>query len=289
MNLIAHGALDIRMLSAHTSRAARLYERTEHCIWTDDHVGRQMLKYHLDPDLDSASMKHSTIDNQVGWIAARMGGAPTMDLLDIGCGPGLYCERFHRLGFRVTGLDCNRHSLHYASARAKQRHLPIRYVHANYVHLDYRDQFDVITLINKDFGALVPEERDKVLTAVHRSLKPGGRFVFDTLSLQWFARLREISSFSVSNSEGFWSPSPHIVLEQVLLYPEWHTELERQIVIASDGDVRVFHNWLIYYTGSEVEQMLRSVGFEVVERNPFLSDEKYGDPGLYLGFIARKH
>ncbi len=287
MNVIALGTLDIAMLSACTSRA-QLYERSDHYIWTDDHVGRQMLKFHLDPDLDSASLKHSTIDHQAEWIASQIGGARPVELLDIGCGPGLYCERFHRLGFRVTGLDFNRHSLQYASDRARQQHLPIRYVHKNYVHLDYQDQFDVITLINKDFGALLPDERDMVLTAVHRSLKSGGRFVFDTLSLKYYSRLNEISRFRVSNAGGFWSPSPHILLEQVLLYPERHAELERQIVIAPDGDVRMFHNWLTYYTGSEVERMLRSVGLEVVERNPFLSDETYNDPDLYLGFVAAK-
>jgi SAM-dependent methyltransferase len=287
MNLITDNSLDIEMLSAHIRRA-QLYERTNHYIWTDDHVGRQMLKFHLDPNLDSASLKHTTIDSQVRWIASRIGDASLKELLDIGCGPGLYCERFHSLGFHVTGLDFNRHSLQYASARARENQLSIKYVLKDYVHLDYREQFDVITLINRDFGALTPVERDMLLCAVHRSLKRGGRFVFDALSLEYFARLQESSRFSVCTAEGFWSPGPHIVLEQVLLYPESHAQLDRQIVIAQDGEVRKFHNWLTYYNESEIEQMLRATGFEVVETNPFLSDEIYDSPDLYLGFIAAK-
>jgi len=287
MNFITCNSIDIEMLSAHIQRA-QLYERTEHYIWTDDHVGRQMLKFHLDPNLDSASLKHTTIDRQVQWIAARMGDASLKNLLDIGCGPGLYCERFHSLGFHVTGIDFNRHSLEYASARAKENESSIKYVLKDYLHLDYREHFDVITLINRDFGALTSVERDMLLSAVHRSLKRGGRFVFDALSIEYFARLREISQFSVHTEEGFWSPFPHIVLEQILLYPESHAQLDRQIVIAHDGDVKKFHNWLTYYTESEIIQMLRTAGFDVVETNPFLSDEIYDNPDLYLGFIATK-
>ncbi len=285
MKLIVNNKIDINALSTLTGRAP-LYERTEHYIWTDDHVGRQMLKFHLDPDLDSASLKHTTIDSQVEWISAHTGDAG--DLLDIGCGPGLFCERFHAHGYRVTGLDFNTHSLEFAARRAAEHHLPIAYVRRNYVHLDYHEQFDVVTLINKDFGALIPAERDLVLGAVHRALRPGGRFVFDTFSLERFTQLRESSRFGVNTTEGFWAPCPHIVLEQTLLYPEAHAELERQIVITADGDTRVFHNWLTYYTGEEVEGMLQSAGFVVRERNPLLSDKVHADPALHLGFVAEK-
>ncbi len=287
MNLLVGKTIVIAWLHSCVQRAS-LYERSDDYIWTDDHVGRQMLEFHLNPDLDSASLKHSTIDDQVSWITGRVDDPSSKSLLDIGCGPGLYCERFQKRGFSVTGVDFNPHSLRYASGRAAEHNLPIEYVRQNYVQLDFRDLFDVVTLINRDFGALIPAELDLVLSGVRRSLKRGGLFVFDTLSVGYYARLKETSRFTVCNGEGFWSPGPHIVFEQVVLYPEAHVELERQIVVSYDGTTKVFHNWLTYNTAQEIRLLLLDAGFKVVEANPFLSDEVYDDPDLYLGFVAMK-
>lgn len=40
---------------------------------------------------------------------------------------------------------------------------PITAVYQNYLDLDYTEQFDVVTLINRDFGTLIPNKRDIVL------------------------------------------------------------------------------------------------------------------------------
>ncbi|MFW5689865.1 MAG: hypothetical protein ACOC1U_09855, partial [Spirochaetota bacterium] len=103
-NLIADRALDIPLLARLFERPA-LYERSDHYIWTDEHVGSMMLRFHLAPEMDSASLRHEIIDDQTEWIARTTGGGRAggheRTLLDIGCGPGLHCERFARLGFRV--------------------------------------------------------------------------------------------------------------------------------------------------------------------------------------------
>lgn len=265
-----------------------LYERSADFIWTDDHVGRQMLPYHLDPNLDSASLKAATIKAQCRWIAAQTGPPGHRALLDIGCGPGLYCERFHDHGFRVTGMDCNPHSLAYARQRAQNRRLPIDYVQANYIELAAGQQYDVITLINRDFGALVPAERDRVLVHVHRALKPDGCFVFDTLSLEAFAQRHDSATWHASAAPGFWAAGPHLVLEQSLRYPDAHTCLERQLVVEAAGPLKTFHNWLLFYTESEVADLLRANGFEIGASNPLLADGIDEDPAPYLGFVAVK-
>ncbi len=288
MNLISNNQLDLELLYA-ISQRSEPYERSDHFIWTDDHVGRQMLKYHLDPDLDSASRKLVAIDQQVRWIADHVGQKPGTRVLDIGCGPRLYCERFHNLGCCVTGVDFNAHSLAYARERAAQNENTIEYVYRNYVDLTYQDEFDVVTLINSDYGALTPVELEKVTGAVSRALKPGGYFVFDTLSLQYLERrITECTSCRVYPDTGFWAPGSHLVIEQTLVYPPEQAQLDRQIVVARSGDMKVFHNWLTYYTREQVVEDLKRAGLEVVETNPFLSTEAYDEPELYLGFVAVK-
>lgn len=69
-------------------------EKTKVAFWDGPHISKQMLKAHLALDYEGASRKQSFIDRSAAWISALV---PSMNyplLLDIGCGPGLYAERF---------------------------------------------------------------------------------------------------------------------------------------------------------------------------------------------------
>lgn len=287
MNLIRNFDINIDLLFTLMQRP-QIYSRSPHYIWTDDHVGQRMVDLHLDPDIDSASLKHSTISNQVQWISSRIGDPKGKSVLDIGCGPGLFCERFDDVGFEVTGVDFNAHSLSYARARAKENGKSIEYVLGDYVQQSFERSFDAITLINRDFSALTADERGLLLKKVRRHLKPGGKFVFDLMSERYFHRLAERSRFHLLDHDGFWAPGPHLVLERTHLFETERVQLDQYAVIERDGTVRDFHNWLTYYTEDDVERILVAAGFEIVEVNPYLSDEAYGDPEMNLGFVASK-
>lgn len=287
MDFIKKSSLDMGLLSNLLQRPS-VYQKSESFIWTDEHVGREMLAFHLDPDLDSASLKHSTIKNQTRWIAAQVTNPGGKKLLDIGCGPGLYCEQFHTLGFSVTGLDFNRHSLDYARKNAAEKELPIEYIQENYVLMNLKEQFDLITLINRDFSALIPEDRDQVLKNVHRALKPNGLFIFDALALDYRQGERETRSFSATEEPDFWSAKPHLLLEEHLIYSKEHTLLEKYILIESDGRVKNFHNWLTMYTVKEITKMLKRFKFHILTNNPTLSNEPGDNPTPFLGFVVQR-
>ena len=86
-------------------------------LWTDAHISRQMLAFHLDPDIDAASRRRTTIESFVDWLDHRLGLAGRK-VTDLGCGPGLYAEAIAARGGRVTGIDFSRTSLAHARASA---------------------------------------------------------------------------------------------------------------------------------------------------------------------------
>ena len=73
-----------------------LYERTDAAFWDDEHISRGMLAAHLDPEFEGASRSFAFMDRSVDWICATAPPATHPRLLDLGCGPGLYAERFAR-------------------------------------------------------------------------------------------------------------------------------------------------------------------------------------------------
>jgi SAM-dependent methyltransferase len=107
---------------------ARLSERPEPFapgdarIWTDPRVAPQLLAAHLDPAVDAASRRPETIVREVAWLMDALELAPGSRVLDLGCGPGLYCEALAARGLDVTGADFSAGSIRQkpASQRANQ-------------------------------------------------------------------------------------------------------------------------------------------------------------------------
>ena len=91
-----------------------LYKKTEGEFWNDEHISMQMLKAHLNPEFDGASRKHAFIEESVAWITELVSPIDYPLLFDIGCGPGIYAEKFARQGYYVTGIDFSKRSIDYA-------------------------------------------------------------------------------------------------------------------------------------------------------------------------------
>ena len=65
-------------------------------------------------------------------------------LLDIGCGAGLLCEPFTRLGAQVIGVDPSASNIAAAKLHAEKAHLSIDYRCATVEDMDVRERFDII-------------------------------------------------------------------------------------------------------------------------------------------------
>ncbi len=102
-----------------------LYEKGTSFMWTDSHISKQLLQIHLNPDIDLASRKKSTIEKTVKWILETKNSNEKLNILDLGCGPGLYTELFAKKGHNVTGIDISKNSIDYAIKSAKEKGLDL--------------------------------------------------------------------------------------------------------------------------------------------------------------------
>jgi SAM-dependent methyltransferase len=272
---------------------ARLAEKplafaTGEKLWDDPYIATQMLEAHLDPSTDAASRRPETIDRQVNWIVDRLRLQSMADLLDLGCGPGLYDERFARRGLNVTGFDLSENSLRYAKDHAHKEGLRIDYRLQNYLEMSERDRFDAAVLIYFDLGPLSNPNRDTLLANVWRALKPGGRFVFDVLTV--FNRPRELPapSWHIHPHGGFFRPGPYLELFQVFQYPDEDLFLNQYIILEDGGKASVYRNWEHYYTPAAITAILARAGFAVDEIRGDLEGNSYQEGGPSLAVIARK-
>ncbi|WP_163337564.1 class I SAM-dependent methyltransferase [Desulfopila sp. IMCC35008] len=242
-----------------TATRPEVYTPGTATMWDDDHISRQLLAVHLNPELDLASRTPAAIELTIKWVLEQVPGSG-MNILDMGCGPGLYTERLARKGHRVTGMDISANSIKYARESAAKNGLDIRYINQDYQELAEQEQFDLILMIFTDFGVLPPEMRSQVLGNIYKALKPGGIFIFDVLNNRYPLAETGPREWEVSPG-GFWKPTPHLVLQEKHHYPDQQVTLSQHIVADEEGEVEIYRFWTHAFDHGRISNILADAGF----------------------------
>jgi SAM-dependent methyltransferase len=245
-----------------------------------------MLAAHLDPTTDAASRRPETIAREVDWLVRTLEFGPGAPVLDLGCGPGLYCAALAARGLFLTGIDISGGSLAYARQAAVEAGLDVRYVHGDYRELDECDAYDAALLVYEDFGVLPGPDRAALLLRVHMALRAGGRFVFDAVSTA--AARPERSAWSASRGDGFWRPGPHLVLERQLDYPELALSCREHVVVEAADTVTLYRIWEQRFSRERLERELAAAGFELERLVGDLTGTLWTPAAETLAVVARR-
>jgi SAM-dependent methyltransferase len=282
LKLIESGVFRLDRVAAAQSQP-ELFAPSPQPMWTDPYIAQQLLAVHLDPAREAASRHPDTIERSVAWITELLGLKPGDALLDLGCGPGLYCRRFAGRGLRVTGVDFSESSLRHA----RDHDGASRYLCQDYRTLDLTGPFDVVTLIYGDFCVLGDADRDALLRTVRRLLDPRGHLVFDVTTMESYRGRRDAApDWTLVEGPGFWKPGPHLILKQVFDYPEHDTLLEHYLVIDERGEATVYYDWNHFYSAETISEVLEGQGFAVAGLYDDLTGTPHSGSGDWLGIVV---
>jgi SAM-dependent methyltransferase len=239
-----------------------LFTRGTHIMWTDPHISEQLQAVHLNGEIDLATRKDSSRFRTIQWILKQAENLKNpMEILELGCGPGLYTEQFAKMGHNVTGIDFSKRSIQTSRARAAEMNLSIKYICGNYVDLPLGvEKFDLIYLIYTDFCVLNPQEQDNLLKSVFRALKTGGLFLFDVNHPIRMKEKVDARSWE-AEKRGFWSNKPYLVINESFPYFEHKTILGQHQVI-TDEEIRVYRFWTRFFDEKDLRALLTPHGFE---------------------------
>jgi len=217
----------------------------------------------LNPDIDLASRRKASIESTVDWILNSV-NQEKMNILDLGCGPGLYAEVMAKRGHKVTGVDFSKNSIEYARNEAIKKNLDIEYINQNYLELCEENKYDLAMMIFTDFGVLTPVARRTLLQNTYRALKPKGIFIFDVLSDKDIELKVAEKSWEMEEC-GFWKDRPYLVLSDSYYYPMDKVILYQHIVIDNSDNFNVYRFWTHFFTSDDLKKILEQEGFKQVE------------------------
>lgn len=248
-------------------------------LWTDEHTSEQMLRFHLNADIDVSSRKAEFINHSVEWIASDFNIVAGTKIADFGCGPGLYATRLAQRQADVTGIDFSERSIQYTQEVATKEGLSIHYVNQNYLKFETDERFHLILMIMCDFCALGPAQRKKMLSKFYTILEPGGSVLLDVYSLTAFDQREETAMYEANLLNGFWSPNKYYGFVNTFKYESEKVVLDKYTIIEASR-TRIVYNWLQYFSPEALEREFVECGFAVeklysdVAGSPFDSESK---------------
>ena len=261
-------------------------------IWTDKHISKGMLEAHLDPSHDAASRNFDFMDKSVEWICSVAPYEKYKDVLDLGCGPGLYAHRFYDKGYNVTGIDWSERSINYARDCAASSDRKINYVLQNYLSpesIKYENAFDIAVIISYDFCVLSKSDRKSMLKKIYKALRSGGKFIFDVTTIKNLTT-EESRRWDYHSNGCFTSETPHICFNSCYYYGEDgedDTNLTQTIVM-TENDFDCFHIWHHNFTEEKLISELNETGFSNNKLYSDVAGADYIKEGNSIAVVATK-
>jgi SAM-dependent methyltransferase len=257
---------------------------TANNLWTDSHTSQRMLEYHLNPDIDVSSRRHSFIDRSVEWMIDRFKLSKASRIIDFGCGPGLYTSRLASCGGSITGIDFSPTSISYAKVHSPKS---VEYHQTNYLKYKPSGKFDLIIMIMCDFCALSPSQRSTMLHKFSESLSDDGFLILDVYSLSAFAQKNETIVFEKDLLNGFWAPRPYCGFQVSYKYDAEKVSLDKYTIIKETHQCEVY-NWLQYFSSGSLEIELSIHDLTVESLLGDVAGHSYNPDGSEFAVIVKK-
>jgi SAM-dependent methyltransferase len=252
--------------------------------WDEPGFSERMLKEHLSQEHDAASRRFEHIDAHVDWIHRELLGGRPSQVLDLGCGPGLYASRLARLGHTCTGIDFSPASVAYARAEAERDGLDCTYVHQDVRTADYGTGFDLVMFVYGEPDVFCPEDAKAILHKAFDALSDGGVLLLEVHKVESLERDGKSGRSWYSSPSGLFSDRPHLHLMENFWDEERCVATTRHFIVdAETGEVTFHAISTRAYTPEQHHALLTECGFRDVVFYPSLP----GGDGFFP-IVARK-
>jgi SAM-dependent methyltransferase len=180
---------------------------------------------------------------------------PGSQVLDLACGHGRIANRLAAPGARVTGLDATPLFLERAREDAAARGVEVEYVEGDMRAIPWRDRFDAIVSWFTSFGYHEDDELRGILRGVREALRPGGRFLLETVHLP--VLMRQFRDAFVSERDG------DLLIERRRFEPR-ESKMLTDYTAVRGGEVRHYGIFVRMFTFTELRDWLLAAGFSGV-------------------------
>jgi SAM-dependent methyltransferase len=201
-------------------------------------------------------------------------------ILDLCCGNGRHSLELSQRGFEVIGVDRTTAYIEEARSEAEKRGLAVGFVVGDMREYCAPNSFDIVMNLFGSFGYFEdPDDDRQVVENMYASLRPGGRFLIETMGKEILAR---------DFQEKDWDEADDLlILSEKKVSQNWGRIETRWIVIR--GTERTEYRVSVRsYSAVELSSLLAACGFANVQVYGSLDGTEYDQAAQRLVVVGRK-
>jgi len=219
---------------------------------------------------------------EVDVVATELALTPGAAILDLCCGQGRHLLELHRRGYRVTGVELSDWLLSRCRAAAAAEGLTPRLIRCDLREIAFDSEFDAVIMMCTSFGYLESDAEDqRVLHAIARALRPGGRVLLDL-----FNPIRTIRTYQphrwARNRRG------EFIMREQRYDPVTGRMHGAETALLSDGRRETRTHVVRLYTCPEITRMLATAGLELDRVLGGFDGSAYTEDAEQMVVLARK-
>ncbi|MBD3298093.1 MAG: methyltransferase domain-containing protein [candidate division Zixibacteria bacterium] len=222
-----------------------------------------------------------TTDQEVAFARRILRLRKGQRALDVCCGYGRHAVRLACSGIQMTGIDQSAVLLHRAKRAARRQGVTIEWIEGDVRAMEFEPVFDAAYNVFTSIGYFDAEEDNvQVVLRSAAALKPGGRFLLDTINRDRITRNPQSQR---------WAPIGRGVELENSRYDWERGRLDsKRVLIMDDGSRRESVISLRLYTVAEVRAMFERAGLQITNVFGSFTATKFDPDSPRIIVVGRK-
>jgi len=260
----------------------------ERLPWNEPELSEHILQQeHLDQKHDRASRRLAIISAHVEWLIKKLRLKAGDKVLDLTCGPGLYCHEFGRRGIRTVGVDFSPASIKHAQKVAEEENLDAEFILKDIRDWEPAEQFDAVIFVYGQPNAFEKKQLRRIMFKINRALTRRGMLAAEIATENYPKKIYE--AIWSTDHKSLWGDFPQICLEEDIWDEKLNASLVKYYVInALTGEIKYYSQCHQFYSVKELFRLHKEHGLRPSRVYGDLEGRRFGRDSRWMVMISRK-